>query len=65
MTHHEQKPAVQNAFSNDVLNTITSYEELGNPFLEEGENLMAIHTRDIMHYPQCKKDWKGTIQFVY
>ena len=49
VTHHEQKPAVQNAFSKDVLNTVSSYEELGNPFLEEGENLMAIHTKDIMY----------------
>ena len=48
MTDHEQKPAVQNAFCKDVLNTVSSYEELGNPFLEEGENLMAIHTKDIM-----------------
>ena len=48
VTHHEQKPAVQNAFSKDVLNTVSSYEELGKPFLEEGENLMAIHTKDIM-----------------
>ncbi|PFX17994.1 hypothetical protein AWC38_SpisGene17659 [Stylophora pistillata] len=35
VTHHEQKPAVQNAFSKDVLNTVSSYEELGNPFLEK------------------------------
>ena len=48
VTHHEQKPAVQNALSKDVLNTVSSFEELGNPFLEEGENLMAIHTKDIM-----------------
>lgn len=27
-THHEQKPAFQNAFSKDVLNTVSSYEEL-------------------------------------
>ena len=46
VTHHEQKPAVQNAFFKDVLNTVSSHEELGNPFLEEGENLMAIHTND-------------------
>ena len=46
--HHEQKPGVQNAFSKDVLNTVSSFEELANPFLEEGENLMAIHTKDIM-----------------
>ena len=46
--HHEQKLGIQNAFSKDVLNTVYSFEELGNPFLEEGENLMAIHSKDIM-----------------
>ena len=45
--HHEQKPAVQNAFSKDVLNTVASYKELGNPFLEEGESLVVIHTKRI------------------
>ena len=39
VTHHEQQPAVQNAFSNNVLNTVSSYEELGNPFMEQGESL--------------------------
>ena len=48
MTIHEQKPAVQNAFFKDVMNTVSSYVELGNPFLEEGENLMATDTKDIM-----------------
>ncbi|PFX16227.1 Hemicentin-2 [Stylophora pistillata] len=48
LTHHEQRPAVQNAFSKDVLNAVSSYEELRNPFFEEGENLMANHTKDTM-----------------
>ena len=48
MTHHEQKPGVKNAFSEDVLNSVSSFEELENSFLKEGENLMAIHTKDIM-----------------
>lgn len=46
--HHEQKPGVQCAFSKDVHSTVSSFEELGNPFMEESQNLMAIHTRDIM-----------------
>ena len=46
--HHEQKPGVQSAFFKDVLNTVSSFEELANPSLEEGENLMAIHTKGIM-----------------
>jgi len=46
--HHEQKPGVQCAFSKDVLNAVYSFEELGNPFMEAGPNLMAIHTKDIV-----------------
>lgn len=46
--HHEQKPGVQSAFSRDVVNTVSCLEEFGNPFLDESENLMAIHTKDIM-----------------
>ena len=37
---HEQKP--------DVVNTVSCFEELANPFTEESENLMAIHTKDIL-----------------
>ena len=39
VTNHE-KPAVQNAFFKDVLNTVSSYQEI--------KNLMAIHNKDIM-----------------
>lgn len=46
--HHEQKPSVQSAFRNDVVNTVSCLEELGNPFTEESSSLMAIHTKDIM-----------------
>jgi hypothetical protein len=46
--HHEQTPGVQSAFAKDVLNVIGSFEELGNPFMEQGEELIAIHTKDIM-----------------
>ena len=28
--------------------TVSCFEELGNPFTEESDNLMAIHTKDIM-----------------
>ena len=46
--HHEEKPGVQSTFLKDVVNTLSCFEELGNPFTEESENLMAIHTKDIM-----------------
>ena len=31
-----------------MVNTVSCFEELGNPFTEESENLMAIHTKNIM-----------------
>ena len=46
--HHEQKPGVQSTFSRDVVNTVSCFEEMGNSFQDESENLMAIHIRDIM-----------------
>ena len=46
--HHEQKRGVQSTFLKDVVNTVSSFEELGNPFTEERENLMAMHTKYIM-----------------
>lgn len=46
--HHEQKTGVQSTFLKDVVNTVSCFEELGNPFTVESENLMAIHTKDIM-----------------
>ena len=48
--HHEQKPGVQFAFLKDVVNTVSCFEKLGNRFTEESENLMAIHTKDIMDH---------------
>lgn len=33
--HHEEKPGVQSTFSKDVVNTVSCFEELGNPFTEE------------------------------
>ena len=44
--HHEQTPATQTAFARDVLNVVASFEELGNPFTEESEDLIAVHTKD-------------------
>lgn len=47
--HHEQNPATQSAFAKDILNLVSSFEELGNPFKENGEELTALHTKDIMN----------------
>ena len=47
--HHEQKPTIQSAFAKDVVNLMSSIEELGNPFKEDGEDLTALHTKDMMN----------------
>ena len=45
--HHENKPAIQSAFAKDVVNLVSSFEELGSPFKEVGEDLIALHTKDV------------------
>lgn len=47
--HHENKPAIQSAFAKDVVNLVSSFEELGSPFKEVGEDLIALHTKDVMN----------------
>ena len=46
--HNEQKHGFQSAFAKDVKSLISSLEEMGNPFTEEGLELVAIHTKDVM-----------------
>ena len=48
-SHHENKPAIQSAFAKAVVNLVSSFEELGSPFKEVGEDLTALHTKDIMN----------------
>ena len=45
--HHEQTPATQTAFAKDVLNAVSSFEDLGNPFNEKSKQLIAVHTKDV------------------
>ena len=47
--HHENKPAIQSAFAKDVVSLVSSFEELGSPFKETGEDLIALHTKDVMN----------------
>ena len=46
---HDNKPAIQSTFAKDVVNLVSSFEELGSPFKEVGEDLTALHTKDIMN----------------
>eukprot|EP00794_Sanderia_malayensis_P001481 gene1481-1638_t len=74
--HHEQKPAIQAAFAKDVSKLVATIDELSNPFREDGENLTALHTKDIMNEDvvftvrnarnlgemQCKKFFKERLK---
>lgn len=75
LQHHEQTPAVQSTFLKDVKSLISSFEESWNPFLEEGEELMAIHTKDVMdpaivlthlkECTRCDKDRRRAISKIH
>ena len=46
--NHEQKPSTQTAFKKDVLSVVSEFKELGNPSGEKSDELIAVHTRDVM-----------------
>ena len=45
--HHDQQPGVQAAFLRDVTALLKVLEEMGNPFLEQSQDLLVIDTSDI------------------
>ena len=46
--HHEQTPSSQTTFKKDFLSVVSEFKELGNTFEEQGDKLIAVHTRDVM-----------------
>ena len=44
--HHDQKPGVQAAFMKDVRTLIAVFQEMGNPFLENTQDLLVLDTYD-------------------
>ena len=47
--HHEQKQHIQSAFARDVQSLTEVFEEMGNPFLEDSEDLLVLDSRNIVH----------------
>ena len=45
---HEQHHGVQAAFQKDVKSLTSVLEELGNPFLDDSQDLLVLDTKDIM-----------------
>ena len=46
--HHEQQPGMQYAFLTDVQSLTVVLQDMGNPFLEESNDLLVLYTKDIM-----------------
>ena len=46
--HHEQNLNTQNKFAKDVNALVETFEELGNPFLEDNGDLLTLDTKKIM-----------------
>ena len=45
--HHESSKSQQLKFCKEVSSLVAVFEEMGNPFLEESNDLLALDTRDI------------------
>ena len=48
IAHHEEAPKLQNKFLTDVRNLIAAVEEKGNPFMDKGDTLKRLDTREVM-----------------
>ena len=46
--HHEQNPNTQKTFAKDVNALVDTFEEMGNPFLENNGDLLTLDTKIIM-----------------
>ena len=46
--HHEQNPTTQKKFAKDVKALVDTFEEMGNPFLEDNGDLLTLDTKIIM-----------------
>lgn len=46
--HHEQTPSTQRRFIDQVRSLATTIEEMGNPFMEESDDLLVLDTREMV-----------------
>lgn len=45
--HHDEQPAIQTRYLQQVASLVCVYEEMGNPFTEESEDLISLHDKNI------------------
>ena len=46
-THQEVQKSFQTTFGNDVKSLVATFEDFGNPFLDEGGDLVALDTKEV------------------
>lgn len=46
--HHEQRVSVQETFKREVSALLTTISEMGNPFIEDGDELTVLHSRFVI-----------------
>ena len=46
--HHEQTSSIQETFHNQVSSLVTVIKDMGNPFEENSDDLLVLHSRDIL-----------------
>ena len=63
--HHEKTPSVQVLLRKDVKSVVITFEELGNPFEEDGEELIALHTKDVMNSEVVRTEFGTLKELVY
>ena len=47
--HHGAQPGLQWKFVNEFMSLVTTIDKMGNSFLEDSYDLLALDTRNIMH----------------
>ncbi len=46
--HHEYVPSIQSRFAKEDSVVLVAYESKGNPYMEQSDNLITLHTQEIM-----------------
>ena len=45
--HHNRTPSIQTAFAKDVCSRVSAFDDLGNPFEAESNDLFVLDTKEI------------------
>lgn len=46
--HHDQEPSIQAQFARHVRAMVDTFEELGNPFIEDSKDLIVLDTKEVI-----------------